>query len=270
LREIADHFFDFSMIRCAYSGAVFGGSVLDTSRIEYFNKLEKDKPILAVCCGARNSRDHLEPSARLEIHGVRGHMTADLLPNSIPTGDPGMLAPIVFGIEPATTTAFRKIIVPHFSQPFVPKKPDIEIFSTVLPFGKSSKSLVAEINKSSFVLAGSLHAGICAFATGTPFAFSLGGSNEDPFKYYDFASYFGLSISFQEDFDEAVRWYLTEETLHLPRNSEDFEIYTESLSIFARKPAIDFHSKIASHVNTRNSVHSSKLISLRAYLHHLT
>jgi len=266
LREIADYFFDFNMIRRAYSGAFFGGSVLDISRIEYFKQAKKGKPILAVSCGARNSKDHLEPPANLEIHGVRGHGTADLLPNSIPTGDPGMLAPIVFGIEPITTTEFRKIIIPHFSQTSVPKRMENEIFSTMLPFGRSSKSLVVEINKSSFVLAGSLHAGICAFSTGTPFAFSLGGSSEDPFKYYDFASFYGISISFQENFQDAMRWYLEEESLHLPRAAEDFKIYTESLSVYARNQAINFDLRIAGHVAARNSVHASKLNSLRAYV----
>ena len=266
LREIADKCLDISTIRRQYSGAVFGGSVLSEDHFEYFKKNTNSRPILAVSCGARNSRDHLSQPDNLEIHGVRGYGTAALLKNTVPTGDPGMLAPIIFGIEPKLNANFRELHVPHFSQPISKTGSDRKSISTMLPFGKSSKSLVREINSSNFVLAGSLHAGICAFACGTPFAFSLADSSEDTFKFYDFAEFYRINIVFKEDFESAIRWYLSENTLHLDRAPKDFEVYPSSLSKLIKYDLAIFGSKVEIHTKSRNKIHALKAKSLRNYL----
>jgi hypothetical protein len=266
LREIADEFFDLVTIRKEYAGAVFGGSVLSEYHFEHFQKNTSSRPVLAVSCGARNSRESLEPPLNLEIHGVRGHCTAALLKNTVPTGDPGMLAPIIFGIEPKLSNEFRKLHVPHYSQPKNRIDFHAESLSTMLPFGKSSKSLVSKINSSNFVLAGSLHAGICAFACGTPFAFSLADSSEDTFKFYDFAQFYGINIVFQEDFKSAIRWYLNEDTLHLDRAPKDFEIYSSSLSEYVKYDLNIFRSKVEIHIKSRKSIHALKVKSLTDYL----
>jgi hypothetical protein len=266
LREIANEFLDISTIRRQYSGAVFGGSMLSEDHFENFKKNTNSRPILAVSCGARNSRDHLSHPHNLEIHGVRGYGTAALLKNTVPTGDPGMLAPIIFGIEPKLNTIFRELHIPHFSQPISKNSSDRKSVSTILPFGKSSKSLVCEINSSNFVLAGSLHAGICAFACGTPFAFSLADSSEDTFKYYDFAEFYGINIVFQEDFKSAIQWYVNEKSLHVPRLPTDFDIYQNSLSKFFKYDQLNFRTKLEIHTRSRNKIHALKAKSLRDYL----
>jgi hypothetical protein len=265
LREIASEFFDIPTIRKHYSGAVFGGSVLYEAHFQDFKK-NLTKLFLAVSCGARNSRDRLELPPNLEIHGVRGRETASLIEDAVATGDPGMLAPIIFRISPKIDIGFRKLHVPHYSQANVRNSPGCDVLSTMLPFGKSSKSLVREINASNFVLAGSLHAGICAFATGTPFAFSLHGSTEDPFKFYDFASLYGIKIVFQEDFESAIRWYISEDSLMLDRVPEDFQTYPSSLSKYIKFDLSNFRKKIEIHTKSRNTIHALKIKSLKDYL----
>jgi hypothetical protein len=136
----------------------------------------------------------------------------------------------------------------------------------MLPFGKSSKSIVSEINSSNFVLAGSLHAGICAFACGTPFAFSLADSSEDAFKFYDFAEFYGINIVFKEDFESAIRWYLSEDTLHVDRVSKDFETYSSSLSEYTKYDLNSFRSKVEIHIKSRKLIHALKVKSLADYL----
>jgi hypothetical protein len=266
LREIADEFLDISAIRRQYSGAVFGGSVLSADHFDYFKKNTNSRPILAVSCGARDLRDNLSQPHNLEIHGVRGYGTAALLKNTVPTGDPGMLAPVIFGIEPKLSNEFRKLHVPHYSQPKNRIDFDVESLSTMLPFGKSSKSIVSKINSSNFVLAGSLHAGICAFACGTPFAFSLADSSEDTFKYYDFAQFYGINIVFQENFESAILWYLGEDSLQVGRAPKDFEIYSSSLSEYVKYDLNIFRSKVEIHTKSRKSIHALKVKSLTDYL----
>jgi hypothetical protein len=265
LRELADEIYDISTIKRHYSGAVFGGSVLDEVNFKEFRK-NFSKSFLAASCGARNSRDRLALPPNLEIHGVRGHGTANLIKDAIPTGDLGMLAPVIFGIKPKIDIGFRKLQVPHFSQAIIRNSPDHDLLSTMLPFGKSSKSLIREINASNFVLAGSLHAGICAFATGTPFAFSLRDSTEDPFKFYDFASLYGIKIVFQEDFESAIRWYISEDSLLLDRVPKDFQTYPSSLSKYIKFDLSNFRKKIEIHTKSRNTIHALKIKSLKDYL----
>jgi hypothetical protein len=136
----------------------------------------------------------------------------------------------------------------------------------MIPFGKSSKSIVREINSSNFVLAGSLHAGICAFATGTPFAFSIDSSQEDHFKFFDFASYFGLKISFHEDFDSAMRWYVNEDSLHADREINDYFIFPNSLSEYMKFNISDFTDLAKLHTKSRNEVQKLKLNSIIEYI----
>jgi hypothetical protein len=266
LREIAEKFFNIPALRREYSGAIFGGSVLNDVYFQNFRDRISSKSVLAVSCGARNSRESLSPPSNLEIQGVRGLGTADLIEGSKPTGDPGMIAPILFGIEPKIGDKFRKLLVPHYSQKATVTNFEYEIVSTMLPFGKSSKSIVYEINEFNFVIAGSLHAGICAFATGTPFAFSLRDSTEDPFKFYDFASFYGIKISFHEDFESAMRWYVGEESFHVPRMPSDFDIYPSSLSKFFKYDQSVFYEKREIHTNSRNRIHALKVQSLRDFL----
>jgi len=266
LRELAEEFFDIETIRRRYSGVVFGGSVLSEFYFENFRKGSTSRPVLAVSCGARNARDSLQPPPNLEIHGVRGRGTASLIKNTVPTGDPGMLAPVIFGIEPKLSNEFRKLHVPHYSQPKNRIDFDVESLSTMLPFGKSSKSIVSKINSSNFVLAGSLHAGICAFACGTPFAFSLADSSEDTFKYYDFAQFYGINIVFQENFESAILWYLGEDSLQVGRAPKDFEIYSSSLSEYVKYDLNIFRSKVEIHTKSRKSIHALKVKSLTDYL----
>jgi hypothetical protein len=266
LREIADQFLDISAIRREYSGAVFGGSVLSEDHFNRFQRNSSSKLVLAVCCGARNSIDRLKPPSNLDIHGVRGYDSASLIENSVPAGDPGMLAPLVFEIEPKIENGFRKLLVPHFSQNVAKPLSDHSFLSTMLPFGRSSKNLVHRINESNFVLAGSLHAGICAFATGTPFAFSLDGSTEDPFKFYDFARFVGIKIGFYEDFESAMRWYVREQSMSFPRSSKDFEIYPRSLSRFFKIDISELRRITEVHTESRNVIHGLKVETLRDYL----
>jgi hypothetical protein len=266
VREIGEEVFDLNAIRKAYSGAVFGGSVLSDSHFKVFQKNVSPRPILAISCGARNSRDDLDLPSNLEIHGVRGRCTSRLLDDILPTGDPGMLAPVIFDISPIQKPGFNKLHVPHFSQPLTHTDSDQRKFSTLLPYGKSSKSLVQEINSSNFVLAGSLHAGICAFATGTPFAFSLSESTEDPFKFYDFASFHGIDIAFHENFESAIQWYVSEKSLQLDLHPQDFEVLPSSLLKFVKFEKSTFRSKVQAHTISRNLIHSRKVNFLLDYL----
>ena len=136
--------------------------------------------------------------------GVRGPLTRDALglPASTVLGDPGLLAPLLFQPEGEAGRSGRTICVPHTHDTLSPA----ELLtlsgcdSLVSPVVDGSEAgllgILQQIWDASFVLTGSLHAAIIAFAYGRPFAFWDTGHVDAPFKWNDFATSVGLPDTF--------------------------------------------------------------------------
>jgi len=263
LREGAEKLFNIKSMSRDYYGAVFGGTVLSE---EYFSPVEASvdkRPALFVSCGARTHDSLSRIPTNLEIHGVRGFLSSKVIPNSQAVGDPGMLFPVLFDVAPKTTKHFKHLWIPHFTQKALPSGNRYEIHSTLLPRGNSAQSLAKTISSASFVLTGSLHVGIIAYSTGTPFAFSMEKNKEGEFKYLDFASFHNLKLEFKNDFGDAIDWYIHEESMNRELSISDYDVYSKSLSKYLKISEKELLSKIGEYCKVRNIVHARKLNMLR-------
>ncbi len=130
---------------------------------------------------------------RVDIRLVRGPLTAALLGiDGIPTGDPGLLAPEVAGIQ-RDEPRYRRIgVIPHHSQlktyrTLMAGRIDAELIDVGLedPF-----DVVRAIARCSEVYSSSLHGLIVADALGIPNVWLEGARIHDMprFKFYDYAA----------------------------------------------------------------------------------
>jgi hypothetical protein len=262
LREIAEIYFDLDKISKKYSGAIFGGTTLTKDFFSDFYAVKSNLPILATSCGARNSLNKSTPPRSLEIMGVRGTLTQKIYPSQIAVGDPGMLAPILFNIDPTISNKAIKIFIPHLSDSTEPSDTHYKKIYPMIWSGQTSLSILKKINSANFILAGSLHAGICAYATGTPFAFYDGSSTEDKFKYQDFASINNLNYEFHDNFTTAIAWYMDPANTPIDTFENQFETYayeTQEFSKINRKYLLEI---IRRHNTKRNMIHALKVKAL--------
>lgn len=167
------------------------------------------------CCGSRGA----EPLAdalvgRCAFFGARGPLTRDVLglPVDTPLGDPGLLMPLIYTPAVSSRTAGKTVCVPHFSQ-----VADVEALtqaagadlglSPLIRTEAEFHQLIDDIASAEFVLAGSLHAAIIAFAYGRPFSFWNAGYIDVPFKWADFAASLSVSMDFVDEIGAGRRQY---------------------------------------------------------------
>jgi len=266
LQETAWKFFDVSKVAQRYSGAIFGGSVLSS---EWFAKIPQNAnghPTLFASCGARNAKPFKFDTQRITISGVRGHLSKKIFTNQAVTGDPGLASPILMGVFPSFSSRNTILHVPHFSEKFALKAQKVSTISTLRPRGESSRYVLAEIAKSNFVVAGSLHAAVCAISLGTPFCFYRANTGEDDFKFLDFASLFEVELLFSLELNDAKEWYIS--------NSGNFRDikkfvespYSECLLEYAAIASNQYAEKVKRYLEVRNEIFDLKLSYLNREL----
>lgn len=170
-------------------------------------------------CGMRDPTPLSETAKSfVSFYGVRGPLTRDALGLSETTvlGDPGLLVPIIHSPRVHSLTNGRTLCIPHFEDPktsenlFSASGADILVSPIVDANEQSLRELLDKITSADFVLTGSLHAGIIAFAYGRPFAFWESGHIDIPFKFQDFLSSIGASCSFARNLAEGREIYQEE------------------------------------------------------------
>ena len=171
------------------------------------------------------------PATGIEFRAVRGEMSRRVLEGKlgrsldVPTGDPGMLASLLF-TEPVPK-AHRLGVIPHFRERDDPRFPELSRLSddsvVIDPTGEPL-SVIREIAACELVISSSLHGLIVADSFGIPNLHVKVSDrvNGDGFKFADYYSAFGIghrpfdlnserliSLSQVEDrscvFSEAVR-----------------------------------------------------------------
>ncbi len=207
MREAAENLFDFqSLIEAGFVSGIFGGSALDSPQLDRFATFSPHK-ILMWGCGLKRPEVLFLPN-NVKLLGVRGYLSAEHQEGAFVVGDPGLLSPCLLGIYPKAIEARRDVyLFPHFTA----KSEDlisIETVSPMLEIAESSTKLLTKIAGAKFVLANSLHAGVFAYALGTPFAFYDMENDENDFKYADFLSILGIDVTFVKSLDEGIAWYL--------------------------------------------------------------
>jgi hypothetical protein len=265
VREVASKFFNTEQIRKDFSGAIFGGSVLST---EWFSDTLRSCPsgnILLASCGSRDASRIIKKPSRLNVIGVRGKLTRETFREQFEAvGDPGMLSPILLKTLPVMRRGFTVLFIPHYSEKFDNLGPEYERIETLRPRGESSKVLLKKISKANFVIAGSLHAGICALALGTPFCFYSKSTSEDAFKYLDFASLFEITPKFCTSLIEGVDWYLGNFEGLIDLEVEHFLTYSNSLKDYWKFSELDLRTKIEHYLSVRNGIANQKRLVLHS------
>jgi hypothetical protein len=265
VREVASKFFNTEQIRKDFSGAIFGGSVLST---EWFSGMLWSCPsgnILLASCGARDSSRIIKKPSRLSVIGVRGKLTRETLREEFEAvGDPGMLSPILLKTLPVVRRGFTVLFIPHYSEKFDNLSPEYERIETLRPRGESSKIILKKISQANFVMAGSLHAGICALALGTPFCFYSQSTSEDAFKYTDFISLFDVTPKFCTSLSEGVEWYLANFEGIMDLQSEHFLTYSTSLKAYWKFSELELRTKIEHYLSVRNGIANQKRLVLHS------
>ena len=265
VRETAEKFFHVDLFSKFYSGVVFGGSMLGPDLYETSRAFSSSKPILAVSCGIKEPLKPFKIPSTLKIIGVRGYKTAEIISKTNVVGDPGMLSPILFGLKPTIGSGLQKIFIPHASDNSKPIGSDYKTYTTSISYGKSSIHLLRIINESDFVLAGRLHAGICAYACGTPFSFYAGMNAENLFKYHDFASVQNFEVVFNNDFQSGIEWYLNHDTIRNPTKVDQFNVYARELEKFSRYTKSELYSIIRCFNDARNDINYLKTQKLKQF-----
>lgn len=117
------------------------------------------------------------------------------------------------------------ILIPHYSDPTTYTRSEtLGVHSAKVPAGSTSRSTVAAISHASFVLAGSLHAGVVAYSVGTPFAFFASGFRDNPIKYEDFGSMFGLPAESVDGLTAGIEQYLDTAAAHDPLSLDHIDV----------------------------------------------
>jgi hypothetical protein len=173
-------------------GGAFGGSILSKEWFDYFQAI--DGPVLLYGCGVR-TEDSLVIPNNVNLFGVRGRFSESVLGvKSI--GDPGILAPLAFGIDPNPDARMKFLFVPHKNDKTTYLPDGFEKINPLIPSYTNSELLVKQIANSDFILTGSLHVGIVSFALGVPFCFFQDEYLDIPIKFQDFADFYNLPILF--------------------------------------------------------------------------
>ena len=212
LQEISEHFLNTEDLGHKFSGAAFGGSLLSQN---YLNLSKEKSPVgqlLFYGCGIRDRHEILTDLQRISIYGVRGKFSEAILRTEA-IGDPGILAPFIYDLSKSYSNLNESpfLFIPHMSDPNQNPKID-SCFETIEPLiglRESAKRIVEKVAQASFVLTGSLHVGIVAFALGTPFSFYKNDFVDSPIKYYDFASFYDIPVSFSANISDGINFWLS-------------------------------------------------------------
>jgi hypothetical protein len=187
------------------------GSVIADWYIEQCEHRRRDKPMSLWCCGLREAVA-LSPkvAARCRFTALRGPLSRDLLglPESVPVGDSALLLPLLHRPRVLPRYHGRSLCVPHIADPLSESAllemtgADGVLRPTIPKSLAALRDTIDAIASAQFVLAGALHAAICACAYGVPFAFLDTGHLDLPFKWQDFAASVGIEASFARNLAE--------------------------------------------------------------------
>jgi hypothetical protein len=148
--------------------------------------------------------------------GVRGPLSRDALglpKRSTPLGDPALLLPRLVKPASGARTSGKTICVPHYyddtNRTTLRKTSGANfILSSKIASNEGAcRQLISAIASASFVLAGSLHAAIVAYAYGVPFAFFAARKISLPFKWLDFSASIGFECEFVATVAEGMRFH---------------------------------------------------------------
>ena len=194
------------------------GSMIAPWWIEHLVRIraQGDLPMAFWCCGARDA-GAIEPALldQCRFFGIRGPHSRRLLslPPATPTGDSALLLPLLHRPMPIERYAGRSVCIPHIAdrmtetallhmtgadaviRPAIPKSLD------------NLREVIDVIAGARFVLAGALHAAICACAFGVPFCFLDTGFVDLPFKWRDFAASVEMPVVFVRHVEVGQRAY---------------------------------------------------------------
>ena len=168
------------------------------------------------CCGCQDPKRPSDAALSFaQIRGVRGPLTRQVLglPESTVLGDTGLLAPVIHQPSPHSTTTGKYACIPHMSDPLPDwhlrqlSGADIVIRPVVENSLSSLRHLLDQIASARFVLAGSLHAAILAFAYGVPFAYFDSGFVSMPFKWRDFSASIDTGTHFVDNVSDGENVY---------------------------------------------------------------
>lgn len=148
------------------------------------------------------------------IHGVRGPMSFGALgvPQKVPFGDPGLLAPRFWTFENAGSGGVLYAAHIHnvgkVTESFVDLMGADAVFDPRCAEGEFQEKL-RQIVEAEFVVTSSLHVAIVRVAYGLPWAFAWppGCLPEYPFKYFDFCQAVGIPFERCLDLRAARKWW---------------------------------------------------------------
>jgi hypothetical protein len=179
------------------------GSALDETLIAADIQQVGDPAATIACwgCGARGPIGLSEQTmSRTAVLGLRGPLSRAALGMSedTPLGDPALLLPLLYvPCAPQVGKTKEVLCIPHYNEPLLEAELLARTGATAVVSPRvvtlaDCEALIDRIAAADFVLAGSLHAAIIAFAYGTAFAFLDQGFVDAPFKWQDFASLIGI------------------------------------------------------------------------------
>jgi hypothetical protein len=187
------------------------GSVIADWYLQQCERRRPRKKMQFWCCGLRDAVT-LAPELAAKCHfpAVRGPLSRSLLGlrETVPIGDSGLLLPLLH--EPRMLPRYRgrSLCVPHIADPLSESalleltRADCLLRPGVPKSLAALRDTIDAIASAEFVLAGALHAAICACAYGVPFAFLDSGHLDLPFKWQDFAASVGIEAIFARNLAE--------------------------------------------------------------------
>jgi hypothetical protein len=264
LREAAEQLFDLPKIRRNFAGAIFGGSVISEHYMGMAESLKADGNLLMHACGVRSADfDAQKVSNRVTLAGVRGPIS-QATTGVTAVGDPGLIAPLALGVWPSVSTAGKHLLIPHFKDESATAPEPLQHRTVDVKRGKSSKNLIAEIAQADFVLAGAMHAGIIAYALGTPFSFYKNEFLDVPMKYQDFSDFYQIPFAFSGNFEQGVNHYLRNEKSYREIDPSSILCLIEPMADYLHPQITNVTDQLSDFLAVRSVVSSVKTRRLAA------
>jgi hypothetical protein len=268
LRESAGRILDPRKLNSSgFTSGMFGGSCLSQ---EWFDLVEwkfKESKVLFWGCGIRDSQNVLNKPENLEILGLRGFRSLETFPDLQVIGDPGLLAPFLFGVHSSRTKVRKPLLlfIPHFNdETNVDFNVEFNLETTKIPFPGSSVDLVKTISQADFVLTGSLHVGVVCYSLGIPFAFYEDGYVDSLIKYGDFASVFNVNANLVKNFSQGISTFLMGSAWH-QLDKDVVERIIEPVEKYLVKNSLGSRSAQKKWFKKRNESLDSKVELLTSY-----
>lgn len=266
LREAAEILFDLDSIKEKFAGAIFGGSVISDYYMRRLAKLELSKEFLFHACGVRvEDFDSSTLSPMLNLAGVRGPYSQRTTQVDA-VGDPGVLSPVALDIWPTLSPEPNILFIPHFLDSARLKDSRTSYRNVQLKRGVSTKGLLQEIAEADFVIAGAMHAGIAAYALGTPFSFYKKDFVDVELKYGDFSDFYGIPYGFHSGLNEAINFYLNHADAYATLQPEKISCVLDPMSEFLTPAAESITELLPDYLSVRHVVHKIKVGRLSRYL----